>query len=75
MQLSVGAKKSVCSGALVQTEKGIFFISISTPKFDFKGSLIYCIAPNAPLARAMMSKVKGDSFQFNRTTQNIIEII
>jgi transcription elongation GreA/GreB family factor len=43
-------------------------------KISFDGTEIYIISPNAPLARSMAGKGKGDTFIFNNK-QMVIEKI
>ena len=40
-------------GAIVETEKGIFFISVSLGEINFDNQKIIAISPESPLAQAM----------------------
>lgn len=61
-------------GAIVKTEKGLFFISVSLSEIMFENQKIICISPESPLAKAMNGKQKNDSFSLNTMNQKIIEI-
>ena len=61
-------------GAIVKTEKGLFFISVSLGEIKIDSEKIICISPESPLAKAMNGKQKGDTFSLNNMSQKIIEI-
>lgn len=61
-------------GAIVKTEKGLFFISVSLGEINFDNQKIICISPESPLAKAMNGKQKGDVFSLNNMSQKIVDI-
>ncbi|MFC7346239.1 hypothetical protein ACFQO9_05825 [Chryseobacterium zhengzhouense] len=61
-------------GAIVKTEKGLFFISVSLGEITFENQKIICISPESPLAKAMNGKISEESFSVNSITQKIISI-
>lgn len=61
-------------GALIKTEKGYFFISISAGAIVFNNEKIFAISPESPLAQAMHGKREGESFTLNGISQRIEEI-
>ena len=61
-------------GAIVKTEKGLFFISVSLGEIKIDNEKIICISPESPLAKAMNGKQKGDVFSLNNMSQKIVEI-
>ena len=61
-------------GAIVKTEKGLFFISVSLGEINFDNQKIICISPESPLAKAMNGKQKGDVFSLNNMSQKILII-
>lgn len=61
-------------GAIVKTEKGLFFISVSLGEINFDNQKIICISPESPLAKAMNGKQKGEVFSLNNMSQKIIDI-
>lgn len=64
----------VKQGALVKTESGHFYISISLGDIEVNGKKIWVISPMAPLSRAMLGKKKGDAIMVAGKTQQIISI-
>lgn len=62
-------------GAIVKTENGLFFISVSLGEITFESQKIICISPESPLAKAMNGKHKGDIFSLNNLNQKILEIL
>ena len=61
-------------GAIVKTEKGLFFISVSLGEVTFDNQKIICISPESPLAKAMNGKQKGEVFSLNNMSQKIVDI-
>lgn len=61
-------------GAVVKTEKGLFYISISLGEIVFENQKIMCISPDSPLAKAMNGKQKKEKFIINTISQKIDEI-
>lgn len=61
-------------GAIVKTEKGLFFISVSLGEIKIDSEKIICISPESPLAKAMNGKQKGEVFSLNNMSQKIFEI-
>lgn len=61
-------------GAIVKTEKGLFFISVSLGEINFENQKIICISPESPLAKAMNGKLKGETFSLNNMNQKIVDL-
>lgn len=61
-------------GAIVKTERGLFFISVSLGEIIFENQKIICISPESPLAKAMNGKQKGGVFSLNNMNQKIENI-
>ena len=61
-------------GAIVKTEKGLFFVSVSLGEVSFENQKIICISPESPLAKAMYGKKENDRFSLNNMNQQIVEI-
>ncbi|MNK44149.1 hypothetical protein D3C87_628720 [compost metagenome] len=61
-------------GAIVKTEKGLFFISISLGEIKIDNQKIICISPESPLAKAMNGKIKNEVFSINNINQKIENI-
>lgn len=65
--------KLVSNGALVITDKEVFFISVPFGKLIFKDLEIICISPEAPLSLSMQN-AKNGHFEFNKIKRKIISI-
>ncbi|AEV31696.1 Transcription elongation factor, GreA/GreB, C-term [Owenweeksia hongkongensis DSM 17368] len=77
MLIRINPKKqcnTVQMGALVETDKGAYFISTGLGQIKHEGSLIFAIAPTSPVAQAMLGKSVNDTFEFNSTKQTIHSI-
>lgn len=61
-------------GAIVKTERGLFFISVSLGEITFENQKIICISPESPLAKAMNAKLKGEAFSLNNMNQKIVDL-
>lgn len=61
-------------GAIVKTERGLFFISVSLGEITFENQKVICISPESPLAKAMHGKLKGEIFSLNQMNQQILEL-
>jgi len=61
-------------GAIVKTERGLFFISVSLGEIAFENQKIICISPESPLAKAMNGKLKGETFSLNNMYQKIVDL-
>ena len=61
-------------GAIVKTEKGLFFISVSLGEIKVENEKIICISPESPLAKAMSGKPKSEVFSINNINQKIENI-
>lgn len=65
------ARTSVSLGAVVITEKAVFFIATSLGEIIFDEKKIFIISEQSPLAKALWGKCSGESFQVNQTIQKI----
>lgn len=64
----------VQNGALVKTDKGLFYISVSLGEIVFEGKKIMTISSESPLAKAMFGKQAGEKFVITNILQNIEQI-
>lgn len=67
--------RAIGLGSLVQTNKGLFYISIPLGKISLGKVDCYAISTTSPIAKIMFSKGTGDSFSFNRVNYEIEMII
>jgi transcription elongation GreA/GreB family factor len=70
-------KKSsdVQNGSIVITDQSNYYIAISINQIDIEGTTYFPISPASPIGLKMMGLKKQDSFQWNKTTYTIREII
>ncbi len=61
----------VQNGALVKTEKGLFYISVSAGEIVFENQKIMTISTESPLAIAMWNKKDDEIFNLNGQNQKI----
>lgn len=57
---------TVQPGAVVTTNRGIFFVSASIEEFNVGTSRFFGISPKAPLYQKMKGKKSGDKFKFGK---------
>jgi transcription elongation GreA/GreB family factor len=65
---------TVAPGSVVRCESISYFILAGIGKIDFEGELIYAISPNAPVAKSILGKKKGDIVSINNVMNQIKEI-
>lgn len=66
--------QKVEKGAVVCTERGMFFISVSLGEIALNDYKVMCISPESPLAKAMNGKSVNDIFTLNNVNHTIINI-
>lgn len=66
--------QKVQTGALVQTDKGLFYIAVSTGDLILDNLKIIAISPESPLAKSMDALGEGQSFSLNNISQTITKI-
>lgn len=66
--------EKVHNGALVKTDKGLFYISVSTGEIMLGNQKIMTVSVESPLVKAMFGKKMGETFTVNNIVQNIENI-
>lgn len=64
----------VQNGALIKTDRGLFYISASVGEIIYDNQKIMTVSSESPLAKAMASLHKGQHFSLNNNSQTIMEI-
>lgn len=59
-------QNSIHLGSLVQTNNGLFFISVSLGKVEIDNRTVLAIGPNAPLSKLFIGKQINDTITFNK---------
>lgn len=62
-------------GSIVTTDKGNYFLAISVGVIIINTKTYYAISPSSPIGKVLLGKKNGDSFTFNRITQQIKGIL
>jgi transcription elongation GreA/GreB family factor len=70
-KISSESSEKVQNGALVKTNKGMFYISASVGEIVFENTKIMTISDEAPLAKAMAGLKTGQTFAINNIEQTI----
>lgn len=64
----------VVPGAVVVTERFVFFIGVSSEKVELDGETIFGISTRAPIYANMKGLQKGSAFHFNETNYVIEDV-
>lgn len=67
------ASIKVQHGALVKTDKGLFFVSASLGEIIWENFKIMTVSAESPLVQAMTGLHAGEKFSINNINQKIIE--
>ena len=74
-QLTEAPCEVASRGAAVETERNIYFISISFGKLPVEGPKpVYALSPVSPAAQAMLGKRAGEVFEINGARQAILKV-
>ncbi|WP_419870233.1 hypothetical protein [Chryseobacterium sp. CT-SW4] len=73
-KLNTEPSVQVQSGALVKTDKGIFYVAVSIGEIVWDGKKIITVSPESPLVKAMFGKKLGETFSINNIQQGIEKI-
>ena len=64
----------VQKGAMVQTDRATFYIAVGLGKVNLNGTDIFVISTQSPIAKNMLGKCSGESFNMNGTEYAITSI-
>ncbi len=73
-RIDFSKKDKVGTGALVKTEKFMFFIGVAISPFAFEGNQIVGVSIEAPIYHSIRDKIIGDKFEFAGIKVKIIAI-
>ena len=73
-RIDFSKKDKVGTGALVKTEKFMFFIGVAISPFTFEENQIVGVSIEAPIYHSIRDKKVGDTFQFAGKKDKIIAI-
>jgi len=69
------AGDTVRNGSLVNTSKGIFYISISAGQLNVEDRQVFAISAASPIGKLLIGKKAGESFSFNQNEYTIQDIL
>ncbi|WP_300689638.1 hypothetical protein [Chryseobacterium sp.] len=73
-KITAEPSEKVQNGALVKTNKGMFFVSASMGEFILENQKIMTVSAESPLVKAMFGKKIAETFTVNNIVQNIENI-
>lgn len=74
-QLTDAPCEAAARGAAVETDRSIYFISISFGKLPVNGGKpVYALSPVSPAAQAMLGKRAGEAFEINGMRHTILKV-
>lgn len=69
-----GRQDHVDFGSLVNTDNGLYFMSIGLGPIKLNGEKIFCISMASPIGKAIMNKKQGDTIDFQNKKIAILEV-
>ncbi|WP_375180769.1 hypothetical protein [Chryseobacterium sp.] len=73
-KISSDPSSKVQNGALVKTDKGLFYISASAGEIIIDHQKIMTVSAESPLVKAMYGLTENQSFSVNNVTQKIVKV-
>ncbi|ASK30202.1 hypothetical protein CEY12_08795 [Chryseobacterium sp. T16E-39] len=73
-KISTEKSSKVQNGALVKTDRGWFYISVSVGEITFENQKITTVSAESPLVKAMFGKKMAETFEINKIHQTIENI-
>ncbi|KMQ65415.1 hypothetical protein ACM46_05830 [Chryseobacterium angstadtii] len=73
-KINTEPSEKVQNGALVKTDKGLFYIAASLGEIVSENQKIMTVSAESPLVKAMYGKKAGEEFTINNITQTILNI-
>jgi len=64
----------VVLGSLIETKNASYYIAISAGKLETKSENIFCISAHTPIAKLLLGKRIGETFNFNGNVSKIMKI-
>lgn len=73
-KISAEPSDKVQTGALVKTDKGLFYVAVSAGEIISGSQKIMTVSAESPLVKAMLGKKSGEEFLINNIHQKITDI-
>jgi hypothetical protein len=72
--MDLSGKTKVGKGSIVQTNRGLFFISVAYGLVKLEKEAVFCLSPQSPLAIAFAGSGEGDSILLNDLEHSILSV-
>ena len=69
------SKEWVTEGALVQTNRGMYFVSVGLGTITIDSQVYHCLSQQAPFGQALLDLEVGDDVEFRDTSHEIVHIL
>lgn len=73
-KITSDSSEKVQNGALVKTNKGLFYVAASMGEIVYEKQKIMTVSAESPLVKAMFGKKMGETFTINNIIQDIEHI-
>jgi len=73
-KITSDSSEKVQNGALVKTNKGLFYVAASMGEIMYEKQKIMTVSTESPLVKAMFGKKMGETFTINSISQDIEHI-
>lgn len=73
-KVNADSSEKVQNGALIETDKGLFYIAASVGEIIVDNRKIMTVSGESPLAKAMAGLTNGQSFSLNNTSLTVKQI-
>ncbi|ASE62291.1 GreA/GreB family elongation factor [Chryseobacterium indologenes] len=73
-KITADPSEKVQNGAIVKTDKGLFYISASMGEIRSENQKVMTVSAESPLVKAMFGKKMGETFTINTINQTIENI-
>ncbi|MGN7204891.1 3-oxoacyl-ACP synthase [Pedobacter sp. SAFR-022] len=71
----VPVSEVVKNGSLVETNQGLFYLSISAGQLSVSGKTAFAISAASPVGQLMLGKRVGEVFTFNQKAYTIVNVL
>lgn len=66
--------EKIAHGSMIQTDQGVFYLSVSLGKLEIAGTSVFCLSPVAPLGKMFLAKGEGDVVSFGGRHYQILSV-
>jgi flagellar hook-basal body complex protein FliE len=73
--LDLSIKDTVTEGSLLETEKGLFYLSAALGKINFEEKTVVCLSAQSPLGKMFSGKSIGERVLFNGVEYTVEDVV